>query len=391
MAGGKRRSIPPLNPAVEKPLIALQSALSGDALIKAVFALLKRGVRCEFVNVCLRIVRRGDRDIVYRMIDSRGRTFGLDLLEGSFFESHPGMPILLANPGIKFINTREVLPADEILHKMPFYRDVMQVIGFRHSIGMFFWEDPPTIPEAIFGLFRREGQPDFDDEEVAVLDRLHPHIDAALGRLRKIDRERAARDGLRSLAQRVSRAVCILYWDLSVAQANRAALEMCARWNLGPASARLKPPPFQLPGALRKACAELKARWRASLRHNPVIGAAGEIAVHHPNMLSLRATVSLRVYRSDPLSKPRFVITFEPEGVAPSPASRSSRNSGVASLAPHERDLVRLVAAGLSNQEIATETGRALGSVKNALHAVFRKVDVRSRSALIAQTLAQSP
>jgi DNA-binding CsgD family transcriptional regulator len=385
MPRGNRKPIPLLDPALERPLVALQSALSGDALIKAVFTLLKRAVRCDFVNVCLRIVRREHGNIVYRVVDSRGRTFGIDLLEGTFFEAHPGMPTLLANPGIRFINTREVLPPDEVLHKMPFYRDVMQVVGFRHAAGMFFWEHPPQTPEAIFSLYRGEGQPDFNDEEVAVLARLYSHIDAALGRLRIIDKERAARDGLRTLAQRASRAICVLHWDLTVVEVNRAALELCARWNLGAASARLKPPPFKLPATLREACTELKARWRNSLRHHPVIGAAGEITVQHPKMPSLRATVSLRTYRSDPLGKPRFIIAFQPERIASAASGKRPSKSALATLAPRERDLIRLVAAGLSNQEIATETGKALGSVKNALHAVFRKVDVRSRSALIAQ------
>ena len=60
MVRGSRKPIPRLDSALEKPLVALQSAISGDALIKAVFALLKRAVPCDFVNVCLRIVRRGN-------------------------------------------------------------------------------------------------------------------------------------------------------------------------------------------------------------------------------------------------------------------------------------------------------------------------------------------
>ncbi len=385
MARAIRRPIPRLDPALEKPLIALQSALKGDALIKAVFALLKRAAPCDFVNVCLRIVRREHGDISYRMIDSRGRTFGMDLLEGSFFEAHPGMPILLANPGIKFINTREVLPADDVLHEMPFYRGVMQVIGFRHAVGMFFWEAPPEIPEAVFSLYRGEGQSDFNDEEVAVLSRLHPHIDAALRRLRTFDKERTARDSVRKLSRRAEQPTCVLQWDLSVAEADQATREICARWNLRSVDARLKPPPFELPAPLRNACLELKARWRASLRRRPVLGTAARVSVRHPSRPALRATVSLLVAGTDSLGKPRFIIAFEPEKMALSRSTGASSKSILENLAPRERDLVRFVAAGMSNQEIATETGKALGSVKNALHAIFGKVEVSSRSALIAR------
>jgi DNA-binding CsgD family transcriptional regulator len=379
----KRRSIPRLDCSLEKPLVALQSATSGGALIKAVFALLKRAAPCDFVTVCLRIFRRENRNIAYRILDSRERTFGIDLLEGSFFEAHPGMPILMANPGIKFINTREVLPHDEeALRQMPFYRDVMQVIGFRHAVGMFFWERPPQTPEAIFSLYRNEGQPDFNDEEVAVLTRLYPHIGAALRRHRIMERERAAYRALR-LGHRTERAVCLLNWNLSVADANCAARELCALWNLGTASARLKPPPFELPAQLREVCSELKAHWRTSLRRSPAAGASKRITVKHPRRPSLTAIISLRAHRSDPIGKPQLAVAFEQSVALPS--RRTKHPFLLRTLAPRERDLVRLVAAGKSNQEIATETGKALGSVKNALHAVFRKVGVRRRSALVAQ------
>jgi hypothetical protein len=106
----------------------------------------------------------------------------------------------MANPGIKFLNTRELLQPDALLRESSFYREVMQVVGFRHAVGMFFWNDPPEAPEAIFSLHRGEGQVDFDDAEIALLDRLYPHVDAALLRVRVIEKERSIRKELRSLA-----------------------------------------------------------------------------------------------------------------------------------------------------------------------------------------------
>jgi hypothetical protein len=121
--------------------------------------------------------------------------------------------------------------------------------------------------------FRSTGG-DFDDAEIALLDRLYAHVDAALLRVRVIEKERSIQKELRCLTRRVPRSACILNWDLQVADANRAARDSCARWNFGPGSALLKPPPFSLPAPLRDACAELKARWLESLRRNPTTGAA---------------------------------------------------------------------------------------------------------------------
>lgn len=380
---GSRKPVTILHRRLEKSLLALQSAIDGDAFIKAVFRLLKSSTPCDFVNVCLRMVRKDAGTIVYQMIDSRGREFGLDLLENVFFREHPAMPTLMANPGIKFINTREVLAPEAELHKTRFYREVMQVMGFRHAIGMFFWENPPQTPEAIFSLLRGEGQLDFNDAEVAVLARLHPHIDAALRRIRTIEKERAARDELRGLVRQASRPACVLDWELGVAGASRTARESCARWNLGAASAPLKPPAFRLPPPLRAACAELKAQWSASLRTNPVSGAVERRCVQHPTRPLLRATVSMHPHRLNPFAKPGFLIEFMDEKGAET-VSRGDRRALLSSLNPRQRALIRFVCEGRSNQEIADLTGRAVGTVKNSLHTLFRKLRVPSRGMLVA-------
>lgn len=385
MRGGESPSLSVLDRRLEKPLVALQTALDGEALIKATFRLLKSAVRCDFVSVCLRMVREPDRNVAYRMMDSRGFEYPRDLVDQEFFRDHPAMPTLLANPGIRFINTREILAPEKELKRTRFYREVMQVIGFRHAVGMFFWETPPEAPEAIFSPSREEGRPDFSDAEVALLDLLYPHINAAFRRLRALEKERVARDELRGLLRGGTRSACILDWDLEVAEANRAARESCAQWEFGVEGARLKPPPFCLPAPLRRACLELKEHWHSSLKRRPVAGSAERTEVHHPSRSALRATVSLHPRHSDPFGKPGFLIEFAPSEPLSrsSPAGKGKERFGM--LAARERELVRLVCEGKSNQEIATATGRALGSVKNALHAVFGKLGVRSRGALIAR------
>jgi hypothetical protein len=242
MGNGIRRDMGLFDRRLDKPMLALQAAMDGDALIKAVFRVLKGAVQCDFVSVGFRNVHKDGGTVSCRLIDSRGLEFTRDMLENVFFREHPAMPVLMANPGIRFINTREILAPDAVLRESRYYREVMQVVGFRHAAGMFFWNDPPEMPEAVFSLHRGEGQVDFDDAEIALLDRLYAHVDAALLRVRVIEKERSIRKELRILARRVPRPACILDWDLQVADANRIARESCAHWNLGPESALLKPP-----------------------------------------------------------------------------------------------------------------------------------------------------
>lgn len=55
-----------------------------------------------------------------------------------------------------------------------------------------------------------------------------------------------------------------------------------------------------------------------------------------------------------------------------------------ASLAPAEREVARLAADGLSNEEIARARGTAARTIANQLASIYRKLGVGSRVELIA-------
>ncbi len=386
----RRRVSPLLSRRTEKALVALQAAMTAEVAIKTTFRLLKNAVPCDFVNVCLRNVRESNRNATYRLIDSRGRLFDQKLLDEVFFREHPGMPTLMANPGIRFINTREILPPDKILRKSRFYREMMQVIGFRHAVAMFFWTTPPEAPEAIFSILRGENRPDFDDAEVAVFDRLYPHIDAMLRRVRAIEQEHALYREMRSLARASIRSACVLDWTLKVADVGRAARDSCARWNHGVANKHLKVPPFRLPPAIREACRRLQKEWQNSLRFNPVFGREASSVVVHPDDHALSALVSLHRPGRSPLGRPSFLIEFVREG-SPEAILRQKPQALLTALNSRERELVGWICEGRSNQEIASLSGRAVGTVKNALHALFQKLQVPSRGMLVALVRGTTP
>jgi DNA-binding NarL/FixJ family response regulator len=56
----------------------------------------------------------------------------------------------------------------------------------------------------------------------------------------------------------------------------------------------------------------------------------------------------------------------------------------IAGLTPREREVLRLVAAGLSNQEIAAVLFVSVSTVKRHLSTIFGKLDLSSRSAATA-------
>jgi len=69
--------------------------------------------------------------------------------------------------------------------------------------------------------------------------------------------------------------------------------------------------------------------------------------------------------------------------------AESLKKRRVSGLSPAERMIVRQVCAGRNNEEIARVLGKSLGTVKNQLSSVFRKLGVDSRTRLIAQLAGQ--
>ncbi|MGQ9480364.1 response regulator [Chloroflexus sp.] len=67
--------------------------------------------------------------------------------------------------------------------------------------------------------------------------------------------------------------------------------------------------------------------------------------------------------------------------LASTPATTSSSPSDVASiLTPRERDILRLLAQGYTNQEIGEQLALSVGTVKNHLSVIFAKLAVRDRT-----------
>jgi DNA-binding CsgD family transcriptional regulator len=86
------------------------------------------------------------------------------------------------------------------------------------------------------------------------------------------------------------------------------------------------------------------------------------------------------------VARPHFFIECEDlrrhAALSTGPAA-STRLPHLVRLTRREQEVARLVCEGRSNQEIADDACLSLPMVKKHLHAVFRKLEVPSRSRLI--------
>ncbi len=138
----------------------------------------------------------------------------------------------------------------------------------------------------------------------------------------------------------------------------------------------------------RNRCRLLKQQWAHTQPRTLSEAQTGfkEERVHHPRSPHLRATLHLKQLSSCGVAQPHFLIECEDlrrqAGAHTAPASSSLPH--LIRLTRREQEVARLVCEGRSNQEIADGARLSLSMVKKHLHVIFRKLEVSSRSRLIA-------
>jgi DNA-binding CsgD family transcriptional regulator len=177
----------------------------------------------------------------------------------------------------------------------------------------------------------------------------------------------------------------LLRWNLKLIYQNRAARDFCAVWEKGPEDAQLTKATSPIPSEILDRCRLLKQQWAHAQR--PVAPQTGfkEERVHHPRSPHLRATLHLKQLTSCGVAQPHFLIEcedFRCAALSTGPAA-TARLPHLVRLTRREQEVARLVCEGRSNQEIADNACLSLPMVKKHLHAVFRKLEVPSRSRLM--------
>ena len=367
----KQRSI--VDPMLEKPLLHLHAAIDIDSFWKAVQQVIEAALPTCFIGLTLQ-----HTPILPRIVRWTRK------IPGGFFRIDPFETYFATHPRSRLVLVSDVFPDERRLKKSLFFRNYMAPVNAQHAIGLFFWNAGRLL--GVLVVMRSPKQGALLQAEMKLIRQLYTQFQTALGRLRSLEREHTVRVALEQFMRRVPLPTILLRWNLRLVYRNQSASDFCSVWQRGTEQARLIKTKAALPPEILDRCRILKTRWQQSSPLNfPPSGFKDEL-VHHPKRRHLRATISLKQISSAGVARPHFLIEFENlrAGAGLESEVANARLPHLIRLTRREQQLARLVCDGRSNQEIADESSLSLETVKKHLHSVFRKLEVSSRSRLMA-------
>ena len=299
----------------------------------------------------------------------------------------PTHPWLDAHPGVKLYSLEDIVPQLPRLKRADFYRHILVPEGFDKLLGLTLWEKGER--KSILCLRRAFNQPAFTGSEKELLLELHPVLGRNLQSLEKHEEEVIARNSLQQFINLLPQGILLINARHELVFANHEAFEACAAWNLGVEMARqvngravfAVPPPFL------EAYHELMQRHYAVALADPEAHHASEHRrLRHPKLKQLQADCSLFSLDDPLLSRPYLFVQLVNREMldATGPVAMDRQLAVFSKLTQREREVALLVRDGLSNEEIASELKKGIGTVKNQLRSIFGKLEINNRAKLIS-------
>jgi DNA-binding CsgD family transcriptional regulator len=367
----KREAV--IDPSLEKTLLSLHAAMDVGSFWKAIQQLLSAAIPNRLIGLMLQ------PNPILPMI----ARWTLPVPDG-FFAADPLKSYISARPHHRFVRISNLFSNRRSLMKSAFYRRYMAPQRCAHGLCLFFWKRQRLI--CAIAIMRTATQDDLSRAEMKLLQQLYPQFQTALCRLGSLEREHSVRMDLEEFLSRLPMPTIILRWNLKPIYQNRAAREFCAIWEKGPEEAKRTKAASPIPSEILDRCRVFKQHWADAKRPNPPRAGFKEEQVRHPRLTHLRATVHLKQLKSAGVARPHFVIECEDSCHNGGGHARlvNSHLPALVRLTRREQEVAQLACEGRSNKEIAHDACLSLQMVKKHLHAVFRKLEVPSRSRLVA-------
>jgi DNA-binding CsgD family transcriptional regulator len=371
----KREAV--IDPSLERTLLSLHAAMNVGSFWKAIQQLLAAAIPNRLIGLMLQ------PNPILPMI-----TRWTLRMPDEFFTAESLENYIAAQQRQRFVRISDLFSNRSSLMKSGFYRRYMAPQKCAYGVCLFFWKSQRLI--CVIAIMRTATQGDFSPAEMNLLQQLYPQFLTALCRLRLLEREHSLRMDLEDFLSRLPLPTILLRWNLKPIYQNQAARDFCAVWEKGSEAAKRTKATSPIPSEILDRCRLLKQQW-AHAQH-PIAPQTGfkEERVRNPRSPHLRATVHLKQLGSAGVAQPHFLIECEDlrrHAALSTGSAASARLPHLVRLTRREQEVARLVCEGRSNQEIADDACLSLPMVKKHLHAVFRKLEVPSRTRLVALML----
>lgn len=370
---GKHEAV--IDPGLQRPLLKLHRAVD----IKSFWRAVQRLVSASVANHSVGLLVQQNPNVP--VIAKWARFMPED-----FFAAEPLKRCAMQPRRKKLVRLNNLFRNRSSFLRSSLYRRYLAPQKCAHGVTLFFWKQQRLI--CMIGILRTPKQGDFSPAEITLLRQLYPQFLAALRRIESLDRERSVRADLEEFLRHLPLPTIILRWNLKPIYQNNAARDFCAVWEKGPEEARRTKTSFSMPPEILERCRALKERWKTAQSKTSATRRIDfkEEEVSHPRHPHLRATIQLKQINSVGVAGPHFLIACEDLCRNGKRSGRLGlfRLPGIALLTRREREIAQLACEGRSNKEIAENACLSLQTVKKHLHSVFRKLQVPSRSRLVA-------
>jgi DNA-binding CsgD family transcriptional regulator len=366
---------PVIDPALQKPLLKLHRAVDVKSFWKSVQRLLSASVVNHSVGLLLQ------QDTSVPIIAKWTRSMPED-----FFAAKPLDRCVTQSRRRKLLRLNSLFRSRSSFLRSSFYRRYMAPHKCAYGVTLFFRKQQKVV--CVIAILRTAKQGDFSKPEMKLLRQLYAQILAALRRIECLERERSVRADLEEFLRRLPLPTIILRWNLKPIYQNKAAREFCAVWEKGPEEAKRTNTNSLIPSEILDRCRVLKEKWRNAQPQIRSVRRSNfkEEQVQHRHLPQLQARIQLKQINSVGVAGPHFLIACEDLCRNGGRSGRFGlfRLPGVARLTRREREVAQLACEGRSNKEIAQNACLSLPTVKKHLHSVFRKLQVPSRTRLVA-------
>ena len=268
-----------------------------------------------------------------------------------------------------------------LLVRTRYYRESLKPVGSMYGVSLVAWQGKTWL--SMLTVHRNEAQGDFTALDMEFLQALQPHFATVIRRLARESEERLRRQSLGVFVKNFPLPFVLVDWSMAIIHHNHAATLSCMEFEHGQVTAaHLKPGrTLRLPQEIMTALATLKAEALAKGKGSRAYAVQSTHRTFEPLFKrGFKFRVTFVPATDFGINEGLFLVVFEKDsGGAQAPPPELSL------LSKTEQKVALALRRGWTNKKIAGNLGKSIGTVRNQITGIFRKLGVKSRFELLSR------